>query len=358
MRARLAAWTVATLCVAPVVAAPAVATYDPVSSGRTKLTFAAPFLEALRENGVKLTALAPAKVAGGTATFPVSGGKLDPVAVKGTVEHTGAIVFRSAEGKLPLKALALKTTQARSPLSAKLGGGQLKLAATSRLSTERAGFGLAAEVSRIKLSAKVATRLDKKLGLRGVFVAGQPLGRATTNAQPASVAIAAEGKASLDLAPGFGDKLASLFVAVNPLFPAEHPGPFTLPITAGKLAPDGSGGTLQTLGGLELLQIGGGQLFLEDLWPELGVGLSAEEELRPSPPYAGKLGRVAVFGLGGGIPGSAPSERTISLSAATLNLPVATAQTLNEAFARPQGKADVFAPGEALGTISFTAQGQ
>ena len=34
------------------------------------------------------------------------------------------------------------------------------------------------------------------------------------------------------------------------------------------------------------------------------------------------------------------------------------AQAFNEAFAKPLGKANVFAAGEPLGTVSFTAQAQ
>jgi hypothetical protein len=110
-----------------------------------------------------------------------------------------------------------------------------------------------------------------RLDLRGVFKEGQLLGSSLTDAQPASVAIMAGGSAELTLEPEFAAKLASLFVAVNPILPAEHLGtPFTLPITGGQIATDASSGTLETSGGLEAIQQDGGQLTLANLWPDLG----------------------------------------------------------------------------------------
>jgi hypothetical protein len=341
-------------------AAPAAATYDPIGSGTTKLALDPGFAAILRSHGVKLVARAPVKISGRTISFPVSGGRLDPVAVRGAVDHEGALVFQAGPRRLPLKSLQLKTTQQHSPLSAKFGGGQLKLAASAKLSTKRQGFGLDAKVSAIELSAKVATRLDKKLGLRGVFAAGQPFGSALTNAQPATVAIKQAGKANLELAPEFLAKLGSLFVALNPIFPAEHlAAPFTLPIAGGKLAPDAASGTLTSSGTLELIQNGGGQVFMRDLTPNFDAHLvSTEFQFIYSRTNLGPISEGPLFDLLSGAVASEPNKRTITVSGALLALQAATAQGLNEAFAKPQGKSDIFKTGEALGSISFTAQAE
>jgi hypothetical protein len=261
---------------------------------------------------------------------------------------------------LPLKALQLKTTQTHSPLTAKFGGGQLKLAATARLSTKRAGFGLAARVAAIRLSPKVAVRLDKKLRLRGVFAGGQLLGSSLTDAQPEAVAIKPAGAASLELSPEFQAKLASLFVAVNPIFPAEHLGhAFMLPIATGKLAPNGLLGTLRTVGALEAIQQGGGQAFLREFWPDLGAHTAGVElELDPAPPHPGELGRVSIADLGAGAVASDPKARTITVTGSPMTLQPTTAQELNETFAMPQGRSDVFRAGDLLGTISFSASAE
>jgi hypothetical protein len=351
--------TFALLLAAP---APAGATgYDPVASGQSTLTLAPPFLAALRSHGVRLSAAAPATLEGPRVTFPVSGGRLDPVDAIGSVESEGALVLTAAgHRKLPISELQLKTSRRTSPLAAKLGGGKLKLASSSRLSTARTGFGFTATVSRIRLSPKVATRLDKKLGLGRLLVGGEELGSVRSEAAPETVAILPDGAAGLELAPEFKAKLASLFVAVNPIFPAEHPGPFTFPILGGVLAPDGSSGSLDTAGAIELLQLGGGQVILREPFAEIGSAatISVETELLPSPPYPGKLGRVPALGLSGGAFAAEPAARSLALSGAAVALSAGTTAQLNEAFARPQGKADVFAAGEAVGTLTFAAQAE
>jgi hypothetical protein len=336
------------------------ARFDPIAGGATKLTLARPFLSLLKANGVTVKATAGAAYRAGTATFPVSGGKLEPVAVVGSVEHEGSLVFQVGGHSLPLKSLVLKTTRRSSPLSAKFGGGQLKLASSSKLTSRRSGFGVASKVTQIKLSSKAAERLDKKLGLRGVFKEGQLLGSSLTDAQPETVTVKEGGRAELTLAPEFAAKLSSLFVAVNPIFPAERLGaPFTLRITDGQIAPDASSGTLETAGSLELIQQDGGQAFFRELAPELGLAVTRSEyQFIPSPAAPGPTVTGPLLGLGAGAVVSEPKARTVSVSGAPLPLTDATAQALNETFAKPQGKTSVFAAGETLGTISFTAQAE
>jgi hypothetical protein len=188
-----------------------------------------------------------------------------------------------------------------------------------------------------------------------------PIGTTITKANPQTVAVAESGKASFVFDPGTAAKLQSLFVAINPIFPAEHPGPFTLPIFTGTISPTATEGTIQTLGSIELVQIGGGQVFLREAWAELGPGAySPELELAPSPPYGGKQGRVpvGVLGLAGAAVSSDPSARTIAVTNATVSMGANLAAAFNEAFAKPIGKPDVFHAGEPLGTVSFVAVGE
>jgi hypothetical protein len=336
------------------------ADYEPLGSGSTRLTLDKGFVAALKQNGVRLTATAPARLGGRAITFPVVGGKFDPTGSRGTIEHAGALVFEAGGRRIPLKALQLKTTQRGSPLSARVGGSQLKLAAAKRLMVSRSGFGGRVTIARLTLSSKLATRLGKKLRLKTLFEQGMPLGQSLTRANPETISVLGRGRAELALDPGFAAKLDSLFVAVNPIFPAEHPGAvFTLPIFGGMVAPDGSQGTVETSGALEFLQLGGGQVFWQDGWIDLGAGsLSPELNVQPSPPYAGKVGRTQVAGLGIGVVSADPGRRAVAVSGSTLSLSGSTAQTFNEVFARPQGKDNIFAAGEAFGTLSFAVQGQ
>jgi hypothetical protein len=339
------------------------ATYNPLSSsgGQTKLTLAKPFLALLAENKVKLSGKEGATLKGTTASFPVSGGKFDPTTSNGFVEHSGALFFKVGAQKVPLTSLQLKTTQKHAPFSAKFGGGQLKMASAKSLAITREGFADKVVVQTLKLSSKVATRLNKKLRLKNVFKAGQLLGSTLTVANPQTVALAETGKVNFTFDPGTAAKLQSLFVAINPIFPTEHPGPFTLPIFTGTISPTAAEGTVQTLGSIELVQIGGGQVFLREAWPELSAGAySVELELTPSPPYPGKLGRapVAALSLAAASVAANPAARTIAVTNATLTMGANLAAAFNEAFAKPLGKGSVFAAGEALGTVSFVAVGQ
>jgi hypothetical protein len=334
--------------------------YDPVASGQTTLKLASSFARLLRTSGVRLEGKGGVNVNGSAVTFPVAEGKLEPVEAKGTIEHAGQLLFRAGKRKLPLRSLQLKTTRASSPYAAKLGGGQLKLSGGAKLKSVRKGFGTSFETTGMLLSAKAATRLDKKLGLPGVFRAGQMLGQATTAVEPATVGLAPLGKVELGLDPGFAAKLGSLFVAVNPVFPAEHPGAFSFPIGGGGvLAPSGQSGLVKTTGGLEFIQVGGGQFFLKDLELEVAGGQAlAEYQLvlassTPGPNQAGP-----VLGLGVGTFTDEPAARTITSSGAQLTLSQTMAQGFNEAFAKPLGKPDSFAAGEVLGTIGFVATGE
>jgi hypothetical protein len=332
------------------------ATYNPIGSGTTKIRLDKGFLRLMAGAGVKLSARAPAQLKAGVLRFPASGGKFDPTDSKGTVEHEGALLFVAGGRRLPLKALQLKTTQMHAPFSVKVGGGQLKLAQAKRLAVSRHGFDSEIKVSDLRLSAKVAGRLGKKLALRGLFKPGLLLGSSVTKVAPVTVAMQQSGKISLTVASGFAAKLQSLFVAVNPIFPAEHPGPFTLPIFEGTLAPDASSGRLATQGSLEFLQLGGGQVFWHEPSLDFGAGsVSAEAEIDPSPPYGGKVGSVPIATLAAGAISNDPGARTITDAGAPLGLGAAAAALFNQAFA--EGK-EVFTPGEALGALSFTVEGE
>ncbi|MDX6634083.1 MAG: hypothetical protein QOF06_286 [Solirubrobacterales bacterium] len=337
------------------------ATYDPLSSGATVLKFDKGFRGLLRDHGVRLATREGASFKSGALRFPVSGGRFDPTTKKGTVEHSGTALFVRAGRSLSLKKVQLKTTRPSSPLVAKLGGGQLKLGPAQRLVVTRPGFADEVTVSKLRLSGKFATRLSKRLGLRGVFREGMLVGSAVTRANPETVTVLGEGRARFELDPGMAAKLDDLHVAVNPIFPAERPGVFTLPIFGGKLAPDLSAGFVQLHGGLELLQLGGGQvIWSESLVDLVGRALSPEVEVKPSPPYVGKAGLLAIaaLDLGAGSTAANPGPRTLAVDSAGLNMSESTAATFNEVFAKPQGKQGVFAAGEPLGRLSFLAETQ
>jgi hypothetical protein len=332
------------------------ASYDPLGGGATRLVLDKRFAAFLGQAGVRVTTKSGATKRGRTLVFPVSGGNLDPTVGTGEIDQQGSLIIRSPRSHVLMRKLVVKTTHA--PLVAKVGGSQLKVATSATIDSRRDGFATIFNARQLKLTAKVATRLNKKLRPRQPFKAGQVIGVLASEAQPLTTAIAPTGRATLAFDPVFVAKLDQHFVALNPIFPAEHVGStFTLPIIAnGALAPDLSLGTLRSGGEIEFLQLGAGQIFWHELWFDMVAhDALAEVDLEPAPTFPGKLGQIPVLASGPATVTSNPAARTIGLSGSSLTMTAQTAGAFNGAFA--EGK-EAFAPGEVMGTLSFDAQGQ
>lgn len=332
------------------------ASYDPLSGGMTRLVLDKRFAAFLDGAEVRIATAAGATNGGRTLTFPVSGGSFDPTMGAGEIDQRGTLVLRGPRGRVLMRKLVVKTT--RAPLVAKVGGSQLKVATSEATDSGRVGFGVGFSAGKLTLTAKVATRLNKKLRPRESFSEGQVIGRLVSEAQPLLTAILPTGRATLVFDSAFVAKLDQHFVSLNPIFPAEHVGPtFTLPIIAGgTLAPDVSQGTLRTGGAIEFLQLGAGQVFWHELWFDVALDDAlAEVDVEPTPTFPGKLGQIPILGLGAGAVSIDPGSRTIGLAGAPLTLPPGTAVAFNQALAA--GKED-FATGELVGTLSFQALGQ
>lgn len=339
-----------------VFAASAHAAYDPVGSGRTKLVLDKRFVSFLRKDGVKLVPAAGAKKRRNVFVLPVVNGNLDTTTGRGEIDQGGTLVFKSSRRKVPLRKLVLRTKH--TPLIAKVGGSQLKVATARKIASRRSGFGTSFSARQVRLTAKVVTRLNKKLRPRVPFAKGRLLGTIKSYAEPRLTTILARNKATLVFDAAFVTKMDKHFVSINPIFPAEHSGStFTLPIIGGgRLAPSGAEGELRTGGEVEFLQLGAGQVFWHEQWLEPAEGLdTAEADVEPTPAFPGKLGRVGVLAAAPFAVSADRGRRTISATNVPLALTAQSALTFDEAFA--EGKAD-FAAGEPVGTLSFVAQGQ
>ena len=347
----------ALLCVALLFVSAAEAGNAPVAGGRTEVIFDKGFSRLLDANGVQLATEAGARRRGRSLLLPVLGGSLDPTAGRGEIETGGTLVFRHGRHRVKLRKVEVKTK--REPLVAKVGGSQLKVASAGRLSFERVGFGFSITARPLRLTAKFATRLGKKLGLRNVFEAGQKLGILRSQALPQTLGVLPVGRATFSPSPEFLAKLDSLFVSLNPVAPAERaPGPiFTVPlISEGTISPDAASGVPRTGGALEFLQLGSGQVFWQELWFDLvGQQVLAEVDVEPSPIFPGKLGQRPILGLGQGAVSSDPADRTVTITGAPLTLGPESAAQFNQAFAAGE---ETFHAGELVGALGFVAQAE
>jgi hypothetical protein len=353
---RAGACSVLVLAVSLIFPLAAVAAYDAVGGGVTRIVLDKRFAAFLERAGVSVTADQGASKRGRTLVLPVTSGNIDPTVGRGEIAQEGRIVFSGPGRRLQVRKLMVKTTNA--PLVARVGGSQLKVATSTAIESKRRGFGTVFSARKLELTEKVATRFNKKLRPRQRFEAGQLIGKLVTSAQPLLTSVAPTGRANLIFDAAFIAKLDQHFVSLNPISPAERMGAtFTLPIIAeGALAPDLSTGTLRTGGEIEFLQLGAGQIFWHEPWFDVGLRATlAEVNLQPAPAFPGKLGQVPILSLGGGAVASDPGARTISLGGAPLTLAPGTADAFNQAFAG--GKSD-FSAGELMGTLSFTAKGQ
>jgi hypothetical protein len=338
------------------VPASAAATYDPVGAGRTAIHLSRSFTKQLHKSGVRLRAVQGARLRGRVVIFPSAAGRLDSAGGAGTIKHGGALKISRGRRSLLLKGLVLKTTARRSPLAAKVGGGQVKLASSRPIAVSRSGFGIRVAVRRMRLTTTFAVRLDHKLGLKRVFLTGQPLGTSVSQVEPQLASVAKSNRVEFSPAASFLAKMDELHVSLNPISPAElFGGSFQLPIFGGRIAPDGSAGTVVTSGSIEALQLGSGQIFWQELALEIDLGIaSADSNIQPSPPYPGKVGSVPIATLAVASVAVDRSKRTVTISG-SLAVGATGAAQMNQAFG--QGK-PVFAAGEALGTVSAVVQAE
>ena len=389
----LAAALFALLAFAPL----ASASPDPVAGGSTTLTLNNGFTKALKKNAVKLSKVSPATLKGRAATFPVvaGGSTMDPTTGQGTLSHSGGLKFKAGKKSTVLKNLVLGTTS--KSLSGKLGSKSLNVASVAAFSFTREGFGTNVKVTKLKLTSKAAKELNKSLGFAGkkskaVFKANQVLGSSTSATQPSEVAVLPTGSATLALSasalkklahvgtPPYPEGLSPVAVELSPVSPTSivNPGPpptVGFPIGGGSIGPTATAGTLQTSGGLKLVQnlesVGAGitTLTMGNIWVDLSTKQASVEVTieNPKTPEAnlGKLGRTSIadINLTGATIASNPAARTVSVQNASATLQAVTAETLNSVFIAPVEKAtsepqEKFASGDPLGTFSFTAQTQ
>ncbi len=389
---------------------------DPLASGSTTIVLQGNFTKYLKTFGIKTLKIKPAKLKGNKATFKVTGGSLDPITGKGEVTLGGGLKFKAGKKTAPVKALVLNTN--KKALFAKVGGKKVKLATIAGWSHTRNGFGVNLKVNKVKLTNAGANALNKKLGFsKGKpkpFLKNKLIAKSRAETQPSTVTVLPGNLMTLATDATTIGKLEDVKVAIPVSAPTTEPskGVFDFPIVGGTVGPTGTAGTVQSAGGLQLLQklsldppantkfleteINLGNVYADLAAKTLTVEVIAKSNASESL-NLGNLGRSSIADIT--VPGvvADPATRTVTVANAPAVLqPVAaevlegfvkvyqayleggaTAQKCAEiaplceeaavkkeveagakAFAEAEVKDDHIVAGAPLGTVSFTAQGQ
>ncbi|HEY0319038.1 MAG TPA: hypothetical protein VGC49_12205 [Solirubrobacterales bacterium] len=363
---------------------------DPVASGSTTVTLNSGFVKSLNNKGVKVLKVNPAKLKGMKATFPVTGGEMDPTTGVGNLTHSGGLKFKSGKKSATVKALVLNT--AKKSLTAKVAGKKMKFASVAGYTFTRNGFGVNISVKKLKLTGSAASQLNKKLGFKTKpkpFTGNKLIGSAKGEVQPSTVTILPGGNVSFAANATTLGKLAKVQVKVETLAPTTStvPGLYSFPISGGTIAPTATAGIVQTSGGLKLIQklqtgatsfleteITLGNFFVDLSAKTVSVEVIAksnvESEPGKKPLDLGNIGRssIADLTLTGATVTADPATRTVTVLNAPATLQPVSAEVLDgfvkfyEAFEKggglPKVSPEHINSGDPLGTFSFTAQTQ
>ena len=391
------------------------ATADPVASGSTTVTLNKGWTNYLKTFGIKIQKVGNAKVNSKKATFKVTGGSMDPTNGLGTLNLGGGLKFKAGKKSTTVKGLVLDT--GKSVLTGKVSGKKVKLAKLKGLSYTRNGFGVNVKLKSLKLESAGAKQLNKKTGYaKGKpkpFLAGNNIGKSSSESQPGTVAIIPSGNLIFNGSPVLLTKLKNVKAEVQLIPPTTQTGTtFTSPLTGGTVSPLGTAGTVMSSGGLKLVQnlpvpekpsidttITLGAMYLDLSAKTVTVEVVAQSNAETGgkkPLDLGNLGRSSIADLTVTGVNADPATRVVSVNSAAVLQPIsaevlqgfvsvfkpyAEAFAYGEAFkkAKEEAKSDEEADaigkaaakatgeevaknnisaGEALGTFSFTAQTQ
>ena len=159
----------------------------PVGGGETRLSLAPGLDKALRQEGVAVKPLGPARLHGRKLTLPVASGVLDPDAGSGALVPSGGLKLVSGAKAVALRDLRLDASTKR--LSAIVAGKRMQLASLGGAKLEAEGFDIRLQAKRLPLTRAAAVALNGVLGLPKVLRAGRSLGSIDALGEPSAVQI-------------------------------------------------------------------------------------------------------------------------------------------------------------------------
>ena len=267
----VAAALVAMLAIAPFASA---ATPNPISSGTTTLTINSSFNKSAKNAGIKIAAVKPSKIKGTKATFAVTGGEIEAASGSGSVSHSGGLKITWGKKSVTLKSLTLSSKT--KSLSAKIGGKTVKLATLGGLSMARLGFGNSIAAKQVKLTSAGANALNSKLTpaptkvkvkkkgktitktvkTKPFFKKNMLLGGSNTQVEVQTDNVLPTGTMTFAGDLNTLGKLAKAEVKLEVIPPTTQTAvtTFVSPLSGGIISPLGTSGTVNSAGGLKLVQ--------------------------------------------------------------------------------------------------------
>ena len=155
--------TVSALAFLLIFTSAASAASESVTGGATDLNLTKGFKKKLSRNGVKVLATGSGKVSKGTVELAVTGGSIDTAAGQGTIEHSGG--FKLKRGKRSAAITVVTIELSTGAVVAKVANSTMKLGTLGPVSYTRNGLTVNVSSGGVKLTAKAAKRLNRKLGL-------------------------------------------------------------------------------------------------------------------------------------------------------------------------------------------------
>ncbi|HTR76087.1 MAG TPA: hypothetical protein VMH33_12610 [Solirubrobacterales bacterium] len=344
---------------------------DPISGGTTDLHLKQGFLKKLTNLGVGLAGVSTGQVGGSKISMPVGEGMFDPTNAQGHFKSPGG--FQLVKGAHSVPITGVETNTVRGALYATVAGAHMQFGTLSPITAGREGFGARIKANQLTLTQKAANRISNYLHLQGAKRINQ---RVMSNAfgitVPSTVTLVGGGSATLAGSSStfakFGQKGVERPQGITAIAPATKPKSetFQLPVTGGTLALNGTGGTVATIGGIQILKQTktlSPQLRISNVVLELATKSgTAELETQPVPPFTGLAPRAQLVELV--IPGNSiqtnTTTRQITMKGVEAKLVTGAASTFNTVFNQPEAgppNSD-FAAGELLGTFTLNLQAQ
>ena len=264
-------------------------------------------------------------------------------------------------------------------LSAKLGGKRRVIAFLRGLHDKRDGFGVSLRAKAVLLTQDIAEMLNAKLHVGGdfgarslsrpaapdVFGALRRLATSHTVVEPRTVT-AIGGSLNLALDQAFVGKLAELNVEVHNFEGASlisaTPQIWSFPLLRGAVSPLLTTGLVGSETGLRLQQDEFAAVMtlaaITDILESDSLFAAVSVHRPAGEPSLYGMFPIASLSRSGALASTNPATRAISYTGAPVSLSAQLADALNDAFAKPKGKADVFKAGEPLGDFGFDVRTQ